>query len=127
MFLVSKSIYVLLAFPNRTIELNPQILLSPATILALFQDLHLKNLALTSSSDVTSTNPMNFYKVKIEDSARDREEHLSPVSVLEPLFTDDDFTNPRTRNTLNQPGMHHMKLNPVNCLLCLFLFLFSFL
>lgn len=79
------------------------------------QDLHLKNLALTSSSDVTSSNPMSFYKIKIEDSAKDREEHLSPVSVLEPLFTNDDFTNPRTCHTLNQPGKPPMQPLHIDC------------
>ncbi|WMV43904.1 hypothetical protein MTR67_037289 [Solanum verrucosum] len=42
-----------------------------------------------SSTDVSSTSPYSMYKLRGVDSIMDRGDHPSPVSVLEPVFTDD--------------------------------------
>lgn len=65
----------------------------------------MENQALKFSPIDTSSNPVSICKVEIEDSSKEREEHLSPVSVLEPSFTE-DATN--FSDTINQPGRSHM-------------------
>lgn len=52
-----------------------------------------------SSTDVSSSSPYSIYKLRVVDGIMDREDHPSPVSVLEPIFID-DLTSPSG----NQPS-----------------------
>ncbi|KAK3005768.1 hypothetical protein RJ639_017580, partial [Escallonia herrerae] len=48
-----------------------------------------KNQPLESLSDASSSNPSSIWNVEATDSTEDKEEHQSPVSILEPFFIDE--------------------------------------
>ncbi|KAA8520835.1 hypothetical protein F0562_011508 [Nyssa sinensis] len=76
---------------------------------------HLKCLRSDSPLDVSSSSPSSIHRVEVLDSIS-REEHPSPVYVLEPIFT--EFASPTS--TIPQPAQPpiqplHPKINLSNC------------
>ncbi|KAK4728760.1 hypothetical protein R3W88_021748 [Solanum pinnatisectum] len=67
-----------------------------------------------SSTDVSSTSPYSMYKLRGADSIMDRGDHPSPVSVLEPVFTD-DLISP-SRNEPSGPVLQPRRIDFEGCL-----------
>lgn len=67
-----------------------------------------------SSTDVSSSSPHSIYKLRVVDSIMDRGDHPSPVSVLEPVFTD-DLTSP-SRNQPSDTVLQPRRINFEGCL-----------
>ncbi|XP_017258777.1 uncharacterized protein LOC108227876 [Daucus carota subsp. sativus] len=65
------------------------------------QDINLENQILTSSAEVPSSNHISKYRIELEGSFEETEEHLSPVSVLDSLFSE-DVTSPSSK--MNHPA-----------------------
>ncbi|KAK3010312.1 hypothetical protein RJ639_011382 [Escallonia herrerae] len=53
------------------------------------EDCPSKKQPLESLSDASSSNPSSIWNVEATDSTEDKEEHRSPVSILQPFFVDD--------------------------------------
>ncbi|XP_055821550.1 uncharacterized protein LOC129890062 [Solanum dulcamara] len=67
-----------------------------------------------SSTDVSLSSPYSIYKSRVVDSIMDRGDHPSPVSVLEPVFTD-DLTSP-SRNQPSDTVLQPRRINFEGCL-----------
>ncbi|KAL8106934.1 hypothetical protein AgCh_023653 [Apium graveolens] len=75
------------------------------------QDVYLENKTITSSAEVPSSNPVSKYKVELQERFDDTEEHISPVSVLDSLFSE-DVTSPSSKiNNLAKPQVEPFHAN----------------
>ncbi|KAM3321736.1 hypothetical protein P3S67_002887 [Capsicum chacoense] len=68
-----------------------------------------------SSTDVSSSSPYNIYKLRAVDGIMDRGDHPSPVSVLEPVFSD-DLTSPSGNHQSADTVLQPRRINFEGCL-----------